>query len=299
VVPTAPFNLAQTKPQAIVTGTAFAALGSEHRIDILRTLVEAVENDESGLSFTDLYDRTGIDSSSQFSYHLDQLEEVFVEESDGEYAPTSAGERVVRAIRSGIYAEEPSFEPTWVDGECPECGAAELAAAYRERHLAIACADCGATVVTYDLLPAEVEGRSPMETLRSCNRRVLREYDTAVAGTCPTCSGTTTVDVDESDGEYACVATCDRCGLRVFGPVELPLFGHPAVVAFYWERGVDATDLPLWRLPTFIGDADRRVVERDPLALEVTLHHDGDALAMRVDADGAVSVPDADSRDFE
>ncbi|GAB7094593.1 winged helix-turn-helix domain-containing protein [Halolamina litorea] len=283
-----------------MTGTAFTALGSEHRIEILRVLVEAVENDEPGLSFTELHDRTAIDSSSQFSYHLEELADVFVTESDGEYAPTSAGERVVRAIRSGIYAEEPSFEPTTVDGHCPECGETTLSAAYRERHLSVACADCGTTVVTYDLLPAEAEGRSSMETLRSCNRRVLREYDTAVAGTCPTCSGTTTATIDAGpDGEYACVATCDRCELRVYGPVELALFGHPAVIAFYWERGIDVTDLPLWRLPAFIGDAERHVVERDPLALKITLHHDGGTLTARIDDDGTVSLPDAYSTDFE
>ena len=277
-----------------MTENAFAALGSEHRVDILRTLVVAVEEEESGLPFTELYGRTDIDSSSQFSYHLDQLTDEFVRETDGEYRPTSAGERVVRAIRSGMYTESPSFESVTVDGRCPACESTTLRAAYGEPHLEVGCTDCDTTVVTYDLSPAETAGRTPMETLRACNRRVLREYETAIAGSCPTCNGKTAVDIESGpeDGDYACVALCSQCRLRLFAPVELPLFGHPAVVAFYWERGVDVTELPLWQLPEYIGDADRYVSENEPLALEITLHHDGASITARIDADGSVSVAD-------
>ena len=276
---------------------AFAALGNEHRIDILRTLVVAVENEESGVPFTELYDRTDIDSSSQFSYHLDRLRNEFVREVDGEYRPTSAGERVVRAVRAGMYTETPSFDPVTVDGLCPACESTTLRAAYTDPHLQVACSDCGATVVTYDLSPAEAEGRTEIETLRACNRRALREYRTAIAGSCPTCNGLTTVAIEAGpeDG-YACVATCSQCDLRLFAPVELPLFGHPAVVSFYWERGVDVTELPLWRLPEFIGDADRRVRDREPLALDITLHHADASLTARIDGDGTVSV---DERSLE
>ncbi len=288
-----------------MTENAFAALGSEHRVEILRVLVAAVEDGESGLSFTELYDRTGIDSSSQFSYHLDRLEGLFVRESDGEYAPTGAGERVVRAVRSGIYDGAPSFHATTVDGQCPNCAATTLRAEYRDRQLAVACGDCGTRVVTYDLPPAATRGREPVETLRSCNRRALWEYHTAVAGTCPTCSGATTVDIEPgNEGEYACVAECDQCGLRLFGPLELPLFRHPAVISFYWERGTDVTDLELWRLPAFIGDADRRVLDTDPLRLEITLHHGEEQLTATIDAEGTIVVDGATpeeprSRTFE
>jgi hypothetical protein len=52
------------------------------------------------------------------------------------------------------------------------------------------------------------------------------------------------------------------------------------------------TELPLWQLPEYIGDADRRVAEADPLALELTLHHDGASITARIGADGTVSVAD-------
>ncbi|WP_435119425.1 DUF7351 domain-containing protein [Halolamina sp. C58] len=277
---------------------AFAALGSEHRVEILRTLVVAVEEGAPGLPFTELYDRTGIDSSSQFSYHLDRLTAEFVREVDGNYRPTSAGERVVRSIRAGMYTGTPSFDPVTVEGLCPACESTTLRAEYDDPHLQVACGDCGETVVTYDLSPAEAEGRDAMETLRACNRRALREYRTAIAGSCPTCYGLTTVAIEAGpDDGYACVATCSQCDLRLFAPVELPLFGHPAVVSFYWEHGVDVTELPLWRLPEFIGDADRRVRDREPLALDITLHHGESSLAARIDADGTVSVDDRSLKD--
>jgi hypothetical protein len=52
------------------------------------------------------------------------------------------------------------------------------------------------------------------------------------------------------------------------------------------------TELPLWQLPEYIGDADRYVSENEPLALEITLHHDGASITARIDADGSVSVAD-------
>lgn len=170
-----------------------------------------------------------------------------------------------------------------VDGRCPDCDSTTLRVAYDDPHLRIACEDCGATVVTDDLLPAEIAGRDSMATLRACNRRAVRGYETAIAGSCPTCNGRTegTVESSPQDGDYACVAECSQCALRLFAPAELPLFGHPAVIAFDWEHGVDVTDLRLWRLPAFIDDADRRVLDDDPLVLQLTLHHEGTRLSRR------------------
>lgn len=77
-------------------------------------------------------------------------------------------------------------------------------------HLRIACEDCGATVVTDDLFPTETAGRDSTATLRACNRRTVREYETAIAGSCPTCNGRTEVAIESGsqDGDYACVAEC-------------------------------------------------------------------------------------------
>ena len=273
-------------------GDAFAALGNEVRIGILRAVADAVEEQGDGLRFKTIYDRVGVDSTSQLSYHLSKLEGAFLRKSEAEYALTQAGDRVVRAVRSGAYDERPAFEPTTIEGHCPSCGVATLSVAYRDSLLTVACASCESNVVTYDLPPAAGEGRTTTELLHSCNRRAHHEYGTALQGTCATCGGKTAVDVRESErgSEYTCVTSCDQCGLQLFAPLEVRLFYHPAVVAFYWERGEDVSSVPLWRLLSYIGDWTVSASGGEALPCEVTVVCDGDELRTTVGEDLGVTV---------
>lgn len=273
-------------------GAAFAALGNELRVAILRPLAAAAEREEDGLSFTALYDELAIDSTSQLSYHLDQLEGRFVRKSGDTYALTRAGERVVRAIRSGTYDREPSFEPTTVDGRCPQCDSNTLSAAYRERLLTVACADCDTTVVTYDLPPPTAVGRTSGEVLTACDLRARKEYAVALEGTCPTCGGAMDRSVERTGGPatYSCRADCSQCGLRLFAPVETTLLYHPGVIAFFWEHDLDVTSHPFWRLLPLISEWEVEPEGTGPLPLTVTLVHEGDELVARVDEDLAVRL---------
>lgn len=273
-------------------GDAFAALGNEVRISILRTVADAVEEQGDGLRFKAIYDRVDVDSTSQLSYHLTKLDGAFLRKSDEEYALTQAGERVVRAVRSGAYDERPSFEATTIEGNCPSCGTATLSVAYRDSLLTVSCASCESPVVTYDLPPAAGEGRTTTELLHSCNRRAHHEYSTALQGTCASCGGKTTVDARESERHdgYTCLAECDQCGLQLFAPLEVRLFYHPAVVAFYWERGEDVSNVPLWRLPAYIGDWTISESGDGGLPCDVTVVCDGDELQTTVDEDLDVTV---------
>jgi hypothetical protein len=276
-------------------GDAFAALGSERRISILRTLAEAAEAEEGELSFTALYDRLAIDSTSQLSYHLDQLTGGFVRKSGETYALSQAGERVLRAIRSGTYDTEPAFEPITVDGPCPRCPSTTLSASYRERLLTVACADCDATVVTYDLPPPASEGRTSEEILASCDRRARHELSVALAGTCPTCAGVMDVSVDPSDGpaSHTCRADCTQCGLRLFAPLEARLLTHPGVVAFFWAHDVDVTSLPFWQLLSLVGDWQVEPDGSSPVPCTVTVRSGDDTLVVRIGTDLSVTeVPE-------
>lgn len=271
---------------------AFAALGSERRIEILRTLADAAAAEEDELTFTALYDRLAIDSTSQLSYHLDQLTDGFVRKSGDTYALTQAGERVLRAIRSGTYDTEPAFEPITVDGPCPSCDSTTLSASYRERLLTVACADCEATVVTYDLPPPAAVGRTSEEILESCDRRARNELSVALAGTCPTCGGVMDVSVAQTDGPapYTCRADCTQCGLRLFAPLEARLLSHPGVIAFCWAHEVDVTSLPFWRLLSLVGDWEVEPDGAAPVPCTVTVRCDDDELVVRVAADLSVTV---------
>lgn len=273
-------------------GDAFAALGSEPRLAILRTVADAVEAGETGLGFTEIYDRVGDGSTSQVSYHLTRLEGRFLRQVEDTYTLTQAGDRVVRAIRSGAYSETPSFEPTEVEGDCPSCGAATLTAAYRESMLAVACDTCETTVATFDLPPSASNGRTNREVLESCNRRAHHEYSAALQGTCSTCGGTTEVDVRECEGpaSYTCVARCTECRLRLFAPLEVRLLYHPGVAAFYWEHGVDVSNVPFWQLPTYVAGWTVDCVGDGALPCEITVVHEGAHLRASVDEALGVTV---------
>lgn len=276
-------------------GDAFAALGSEPRLAILRTVADAVEGGASGLGFTEIYDRVGIGSTSQLSYHLTRLEGRFLRQTDDRYALTQAGDSVVRAVRSGAYSETPAFEPTDVEGDCPSCGTATLTASFRDPMLAVACDTCAATVATFDLPPSASNGRTNREILASCNRRAHHEYSAALQGTCSTCGGKTDVDVREGDGPiaYTCVARCSQCRLRLFAPLEVRLLYHPGVVAFYWEHGVDVSNVPFWQLPTYVDDWTVDCGDGDPLPCEITVVHEGAHLRAAVDEALDVTILEA------
>lgn len=98
---------------------AFAVLADETRLDILRTLAEADEP----LSFSRLRDRVGVRDSGRFSYHLRQLREYFVRETDGGYELGHAGSRVVAATGARSDQFDSGAEAAAdADAACPVCG---------------------------------------------------------------------------------------------------------------------------------------------------------------------------------
>lgn len=274
---------------------AFSALGNDIRIKILRTLSEELEDDVRHLSFSEIYGRLPIDSTSQLSYHLDSLTGIFVHHSESGYALTQAGERVVRAIRSGTYSDQPSFDSTEIEGHCPHCDGRVLTATYPEPFLVIECKRCSERVVTFNLPPAESRNRTSREILDSCNRRVHREYVTALRGTCPTCGGVTDREIETSDPSdtHRCAATCRECQLRLFAPVEVPVLHHPAVVSLYWQHEIDTTAVPFWDLPSYVGEWEITVRETTPTTFHVTVVYEGSTIQLKVDDQAAVSrTPD-------
>jgi len=100
---------------------ALAVLSDETRLAILRTLAEADEP----LPFSRLRERAGVRNSGRFNYHLRQLCEYFVRETDGGYELGPAGSRLVAttaAADNNAPPERPLDDPTGDSGECPVCG---------------------------------------------------------------------------------------------------------------------------------------------------------------------------------
>ncbi|WP_327052768.1 ArsR/SmtB family transcription factor [Halomicrococcus gelatinilyticus] len=278
---------------------AFSILGNELRVEILRTLASAELPEDplgepSGLSFSELYDRVDASNTSQFSYHLNELDDAFVRETDDGYRLTYAGQKIVRTILAGTYNERPGFEPVDLDGLCPGCGETTLRAARDEEMVVIRCTGCEAPLVSVLPSPAQGRNRTASEILQSTGRYVHQEYALAVDGVCSECKGRMRGRVepgrDPADDTYVHVVQCEECDYRLTSPIELRLLSHPAVVSFYWSHGVDIGAKPLWELFEYLFSDRWRttVLSTDPYEFRVTFAVDGNEL--RIEMDETLSV---------
>lgn len=280
---------------------AFDALADERRLSVLRTLY-SVERDgdpheENGLSFSTLYERTSFDDTPTFSYHLDKLTGRYVETSEAGYRLTATGDRVVQTVLGGLYADAPSFETEPVDATCPSCSASPTEFRYEDGIVVIECPNCSTPFVHENVQPALLADRSPEEASRAYERTIRQKIELTLAGVCPACSGQVDIDVRRSDERislsWLAVSECAQCSKpTTFVPYQALRF-HPVVISFYWDRGVDLTDLPFWHVIEFVtdGEWEPTVVDPDPFTCRVDIHRDGDTLSVALD--DALRVTDA------
>lgn len=125
---------------ALAPDQAFAALGNETRIEILRALGDV----EQPLSFSELHDRIEMRDSSQFNYHLEKLVGHFVRKSEAGYALRRAGRRVIEAVLSGAVTQAPVVGRTEVDHPCHLCGA-PIEVTFHEERVELYCTTCAGT----------------------------------------------------------------------------------------------------------------------------------------------------------
>jgi len=226
---------------------AFAALGNETRLAILRALGDA---DES-LPFSELYDRVDVNDSGQFNYHLDKLVGHFVRHSEAGYELARPGSRVVEAVLSGAVTDAPVLEPTEVDHPCPFCDA-PVEVTFHDERVELYCTECagtydaGATAVPGDdtpetgesadildvdsgygylgyhpLPPAGVQGRDAEAVLGAAMTWGHLELMAAAGGVCPRCSAPLDRELRACDDHDANDGLCPTCGNRHAVVVDL------------------------------------------------------------------------------
>ncbi|WP_435362039.1 ArsR/SmtB family transcription factor [Haloarchaeobius sp. DFWS5] len=286
---------------AATTEDVFEVLSSELRLSVLRELAAAEREGQPVLSFSELYDRVDAEGTPQFSYHLSRLAGHFVWKTDEGYRLAPAGDRVVRAVVSGAYEGNPTFEPTTIEGHCPACPSTTLDAALDDGLLVVSCADCEMQVVSYDLPPGQALDRDSETVLYECDRRVRHEYAMALDGICSGCGGEMEIRVERTEETpvptHMAISHCTVCDLQVFAPVETRLLYHPAVVSLYWRHGVDATAIPLWSLWATLEPWETTVESLDPFEAAVRVVVEDDSLTVHLDAHLEVTV-DADRTEF-
>ncbi|ADD06127.1 HTH domain protein [Natrialba magadii ATCC 43099] len=264
---------------------SISALGNRTRLEILLALAE-VERERKEqwprLSFTELYDAVGVESTSQFSYHLDRLVGHFVAETADGYRLTYGGDKIVRTILSGLYESTSSFDDTAVDGVCVFCEASSLVAMVDEEQFRIRCDGCGSTLLI-DLLPrSQTRHRSASEIIDSVGRRIWVTGMLVRGSVCPECYGwvDTSVTSHRHDGRtlYTLGCTCRECWLTIHVPLEVVAAAHPAAVGFFWEHGISVPELPLWEffefLITDVVTTDVNTLDPLEATVEFTVDHE-------------------------
>lgn len=296
------------------TTEAFNLLSSEVRLAILLALWEAKDPTGGGrtLSFSELYDAVDVSDSGNFTYHLEKLEEQFIESTEEGYTLAPAGSKIVRAVISGSGITEPTLEPTEIDIPCPYCEA-PTSITYRDGRLFHLCSECGGNEESEEYPPGTLffwrldtpglADRRPEEVSTASALSFKKRVVGMVDRVCPACSGpveaTMKVCEDHQIEENGVCHTCGRrnevdavyyctvCKNHFVGPPSVVVAQHPAVIAFYYEHGIQYQYDPdievMNRLPALLWNHSQELVSTDPPRVTVTIRYDGDEISLTLD----------------
>ena len=303
---------------------AFKVLSDETRLAILLALWDAYEPfaDENALSFSALLDRVEYDTSGNFSYHLQKLEDRFVESTPDGYRLREAGHKIVRAVIAGSGLADAALGPTEIDADCMLCGD-PLEITYENEHLYTVCSGCGGkfsddaekpsgTVMGFAFDPAGLARPTAEEIFAASVFRAMQKFTMQMGGLCPDCSGPVESSIHVCEA-HSPDEICPRCGRRDeiqarwvctvcknsgHGPPGGNLVLHPLVVAFYADRGLDigydtADFEGIVRALELMANHDQELVSTDPLRVRVTVRYEGDEL--RITIDDSMTVVDVEA----
>jgi len=282
----------------------FGLLSDETRIDILRTVAHAqYEERQTGvteLSFSDIYDRVDVDSTSKLSYHVGELTGTFLRKHENGYAFTHAGEQLVRFILSENYRDPPAFGTIETRGNCLFCGGSPLEAQLEDQYFLIRCAECNRPAFSYRIRPAQARSHSGHELIEAIIWEQVGDFLKMQQGVCPECAGqfqTEVMDAAEAGvGDlvpvsFGMINECDQCR-RVMGiPLPYAAAYHPESIAFHWEHDIDILGTGVWEFNHYLQDGqwttDR--IQADPDEYQVELQQETGALRLYLDEHAAVT----------
>ena len=297
-------------PDMAATNEAFHLLSDETRLELLEALWERTDPvDTEPIGFADLRDRVTADDPGQIHYHLDKLTAHFVRHSDEGYELRESGKRIVRMLLSGIALEHPEIEPSEVDLSCPYCGGQTLFS-YRDGWRYLECTDCEVRCVPSfppgvismsEFPPSGLSDRTPNEIghadwIWGAHRRA-----SVIDGVCPECAGAMPITstyvcedhqpdwenyqfCEHCDSIFWLLVThvCEQCEYRWSMPLANYLTREPAVVAFYYDHGIEFD----FSTPEQFGlllDVEKQLLSEDPLRVRMTIHQDDESLTLTYD----------------
>lgn len=290
---------------------AFAILGNEIRLDTLRVLWHATvtsngSESASEMTYSELLRGVKLSDSGKFNYHLSKLTPHFVREVHGGYRLTHAGERIARTVVAVSDGDASEF-PCTLDTDCPFCGN-QITATYRDQHLLVECTECDGRygddvpdgVLTIMGFPeAGLTDRTPAEVVEQGVYKCMLDAAYLMHGVCRECAGPIASSVSACEdhlieADPTCKSCgspyevwveqrCERCGLAKRLPIELLTMGLSAVIAFFYEHGVDVLQPSYEELDACINELYSTSVDNDPFRVQVTIEANSDELTLTMD----------------
>lgn len=272
----------------------FELASNETRMDVLWALANAFGESPADpwVDYSDLREAAGVRDKGNFNYHLDRLDGLVVKERAG-YRLSATGMQLVSAVASRGLDPAWTWGPVDVPGDCVRCGES-LSLRYAHGSLRL---ECGADEHTRYLpgRPSLLEDHSEESVAEHVAVLLSREVSLVRRGVCPACEGA--LDGRIRSGDDTAVdhrhyhGSCRRCWFQSGFTVGTSVLPHPALVAFFHERGVDVRERPFWTLP-FCRPGAETVVSEDPLRVRVDVDRDGDSLSLTLDREAGVVAVD-------
>lgn len=280
----------------------FGLVADETRLDILRALWDeraiTAPLELDPVPFSALRDSVGVADSGRFHYHLDKLVPRLVEREEDGYLLTFAGAQIVGAAISGVYTETEVSMPEMAVTDCSREGCdGTIYASYDSGHVTLACDSCveSSTMAAPPILVGAHDPASNPDVFRDYTLTLLQK---TFRGFCHLCSGpvesrVADAELEANRGEAAghgagsgssvkVIHECQECGAPSHTAADTILAGHPAVVSLLHEAGFDYRKVFHWRQHPEI-EADSRIVDTDPVRVEVTIAAGGDVVEATLD----------------
>ena len=279
---------------------AFALLGDETRLEIVRTLAEWAAAEPP--TFAELRRSVGVDDPGRFNYHLGRLRGHFLVKDGESYRTTYAGEKVYEALATGTFTERVDERSGPAGHDCPLCGTA-MEARYADGSLSMSCPTHD-EVVRVTLPPRAAAGRDLSGLVRLADLEARRTHNHLTEGVCPRCWATLsepsyTAEVpdtwaaadEDDDGSESSPGVlvrfdCENCGTSLGSSTELFLSMTADGVAFFADHGVDALERGVLSLPSEFDHSEsrlRRDESGEVVGATVAATLDGETLTAELD----------------
>lgn len=292
---------------------AFAILGNETRLNIIRVLWEAsalrkydeIDDSDLTISFSELRHAVGIRDNGQFNYHLSKLVPHFVRHTDEGYRLSSPGKKIARTIIA-TSSEQPDVSNE-LQTACPLCGAS-ITVAYEDQWLRFTCTDCNGIfgdaapdgTIYYAAFPAAgLTDWTLDKALTVGLYRCMIDLVYMMRGICRECASPIMSSISicknhDVDGRQSCdvcgtafMAWAElRCGTCQFAkrlPVELCVMGLTPVIGILYKGGFDVLSPSFQELTEVIQTQFQTSVTRDPLRVRITIKDETDELTITFD----------------